>query len=437
MTTIDPISAAKEQAPAWAPVRIAVLVMILCAVYVVSMFLRGSVTVFAPDLARQLNIPPERLGFLSSVYFLSFAFAQIPVGIAIDRFGARLTIVGSTLVACLGCLWFAVATHAAEFGVARALMGIGCAALLMGPVTIYGLWFSTEKLSFVTGIQLGVGTIGSLSATAPLAFLVHTIGLQASFIAVASIGGAIALLVLLFVHNNPPDRPVRAAPRETFEASLRGVVEAARTPSAWRLLVIQFAAYPSFAAILTLWGGPWLADVYGMAIDQRGSLLFLLAGAQAIGLFLWGPTDRLIGSFKRPVMLGTTLSVGLLTIAAAIPLPREAIGIWLVAFGLTTAFLPVMVAHGRALFPDRLIGRGITFINVGTFAGAFFLQYAAGHVIGWFQERGADGRMISPALAYQAMFAMFAVILAIALVAYAGARDPRAEASGTARRGRA
>jgi MFS family permease len=38
------------------------------------------------------------LGFLTSVYFLSFALAQIPIGIAIDRFGARRTTVGSTAI---------------------------------------------------------------------------------------------------------------------------------------------------------------------------------------------------------------------------------------------------------------------------------------------------------------------------------------------------
>jgi MFS family permease len=394
----------------------------LCAIYVVSMFLRGSLAVFAPDLARDLGLAPAALGFLGSVYFLAFALAQIPVGIAIDRFGARWTIVASALIACLGCLLFALASQAATLILARALIGLGCAALFVGPVALYSQWFAAERLSTLTGVQLGVGTLGSLFATAPLAVLVGHAGWRLSFVAVALIGTAIAALVGLIAHDRPQ---CRHGQRESPAQILAGVGEAIRTPSALRLAVLQFAAYPSFATILTLWGGPWLADVYGMDLAARGQMLFILAAAQAIGLFLWGPSDRLSGSYKRPVIGGALVSVLLLGLAALVELPKAALAGWMVAFGLATAFLPVMVAHGRALFPDRLVGRGITLINVGTMAGVFVLQSLAGAIIGSFGPISRAGHAAYPGEAYRAVFALLAFVLAFALSLSAGARDPR------------
>jgi nitrate/nitrite transporter NarK len=409
----------------------AALIGVLCAIYVVSMFLR-SIAVFAPDLSRDLGLTPATLGLLGSVYFLAFALAQIPVGIAIDRFGARWTIIGSAVIACFGCVMFSLATQTTTLIASRALVGLGCAALFVGPVALYSQWFAADRLSTLTGIQLGVGTLGSLIATAPLAFLVGHVGWRLSFVAVAVIGAAITALVGLIVRDRPNHHRGNS---ETLAQVLAGVSEVARTPSALRLAFLQFAAYPSFATILTLWGGPWLADVYGMDLAQRGQTLFILAGAQAAGLFLWGPSDRLFGSYKRPIIAGVVCSLLLLALAAIVELPRAALSAWMVAFGLATAFLPVMVAHGRTLFPNRLVGRGITLINVGTMAGVFVLQSLAGAIIGRFEPITLAGHSAYPAEAYRAMFALLAVVLALALGVYAGALDPRERLAASAKIG--
>ena len=62
---------------------VAVLVAALVAIYNVSQFLRNSVGVIANDLARELDLSATEVGLLSSAFFLAFAAAQIPVGIAI------------------------------------------------------------------------------------------------------------------------------------------------------------------------------------------------------------------------------------------------------------------------------------------------------------------------------------------------------------------
>lgn len=75
---------------------------ILCLVYTVSQFLRSSTGVIAPNLSADLGLRPEGLGILSGAFFLSFALAQIPVGILLDRYGARVTMIGSVGIAIIG-----------------------------------------------------------------------------------------------------------------------------------------------------------------------------------------------------------------------------------------------------------------------------------------------------------------------------------------------
>src|ERR1700694_1114655 len=76
----------------------------LCALYAMSQFLRNSVGVIAPDLANDIQLSAAELGLLSSVYFLMFGLVQIPLGIALDRFGPKSCLFVSAAIAVAGCV---------------------------------------------------------------------------------------------------------------------------------------------------------------------------------------------------------------------------------------------------------------------------------------------------------------------------------------------
>jgi hypothetical protein len=101
-------------------------------------------------------------------------------------------------------------------------------------------------------------------------------------------------------------------------------------------------------------------------------------------------------------------------------LPAPALFPWFAAFGFCAAFTPVVIAHGRSLFPPHLVGRGITLFNTGTMAGGFVSQIVSGAVIELFPtQNGAY-----PLIAYQVVFLLQAAFVAIALVIYRKVPDP-------------
>src|SRR6186997_1697102 len=85
------------------------VVATLGLLYVVSQFLRNSVGVIAPTLATEIGLTPIEIGTLSSVYFLVFAATQLPLGVALDRFGPKMCMLISIGFTVLGCVLFAVA----------------------------------------------------------------------------------------------------------------------------------------------------------------------------------------------------------------------------------------------------------------------------------------------------------------------------------------
>ena len=65
----------------------------------------------AAPLATELGLGAGDLGLLTSVYFLTFAAAQIPIGILLDRYGPRRVQSTLLVVAALGSALFAVSDN--------------------------------------------------------------------------------------------------------------------------------------------------------------------------------------------------------------------------------------------------------------------------------------------------------------------------------------
>ena len=89
-----------------------VLVAALVSIYAISQFLRNSIGVIANDLARELDLTATQTGLLSSAFFFAFAAVQIPIGILIDRYGPKRTMLGTAVLTVLGTILFALASSA-------------------------------------------------------------------------------------------------------------------------------------------------------------------------------------------------------------------------------------------------------------------------------------------------------------------------------------
>ena len=398
------------------------LVGALVLIYCVSQFLRNSVGVIVPDLVAELHLSATEIGVLSSAFFFAFAGAQIPLGISLDRYGPKICMLVCAGVAIAGAALFAVAVSPAWLIAARVLMGIGSSCFLMAPLALYARRYGPDRFATLVGIQLGLGSFGTLLATAPLAYAVAAVGWRTTFLLVAAAILLIAMVVAIVVRDG--HRGGSDSPRESFRESIRGLMQALRTPSVGRLFFMQLATYSSFVLVVGLWGGPYLTHIYGYSLQARGQMLLLAAFAQIAGSMLWGPAERLFGSCKRPVLLGAALTVVTLAVIAVFGvLPEGSLAVWFVAIGAFTGYVTILIAHGRSLFPPHLLGRGLTILNIGTMFGVFLSQTVSGLVIDLFPS--ANGAYALDA--YRLVFALQAVFLVAAAVAYFGSRDPREE----------
>jgi MFS family permease len=99
--------------------------------YFLSYLFRVVNAVLAPDLAADIGVGPSALGLLTSVYFITFASFQLPLGVLLDRYGPRKTEAVLLMFAAIGAFLFSQADSLAGLVIGRAFIGFGVSACLM------------------------------------------------------------------------------------------------------------------------------------------------------------------------------------------------------------------------------------------------------------------------------------------------------------------
>ncbi len=87
--------------------------------YYLSYLYRTVNLVISPRLANDLSLTPDDLGFLTAVYFITFAAFQTPLGVMLDRYGPRRIQSALLLFAVAGSALFAIAEEFYLLAIAR------------------------------------------------------------------------------------------------------------------------------------------------------------------------------------------------------------------------------------------------------------------------------------------------------------------------------
>ncbi|MEX2642792.1 MAG: MFS transporter [Acetobacterales bacterium] len=395
----------------------------LCFANMLGQFYRTAMAVVAPELTRDVGIRPDELGFLTGAFFLMVAAMQVPVGILLDRIGPRLTMSGLLTLAVAGTLIFAAAGSMAVLALGRGLIGVGFSAVMMGSLVTFARWVSPAKFAMAASLVMGLGFLGGIAATIPLGLATVALGWRGAFVGMSGICGLGAVLVFLLVRDAPPGHPFHARVPEPVHKVLRGYLEVLRIRDVRFVAAMSFTTFASLLTVLGLWAGPYLYDVHGLDTVPRGKVLMAMAVAGMVGSFAYGPADRLLNSRKRVIQMASGLSIALLVTLGLLPHPGlPTAAVLLTLFCLLVPFSPVVVSHSRSLFPDRLVGRGMTTLNMVVFAGIFLIQWATGFLVDAFDKSPA-GQV--PEIAYRSVFLFLACAMSASLLVYSRAEDVR------------
>lgn len=386
----------------------------LFVAYLVSQFYRSFLAVLAPALKTDLGVDAATLSNAAGAWFLAFAFAQFPVGIWLDRFGPRRTSGWLlTVGAGGGGVLFAMADGPEMLIAAMALIGIGCAPILMAGMVIFARRYAPARFATLSGAMIGFGSLGNVLGAAPLAWAVDAYGWREVLLALSAATGAIGV-GLLVVISDPP------LLRTPGDKAFRGLLEVLRLPAMKFLIPLAVFNYAVSAGIRGSWAGPYLGDVHGMDAIGIGNATLWMALAMVAGNFIVGPLSNRLGTIKGVVLPMNGAGVGC-TLALALSDPSAGTAVILFALiGLFGASYALLMAHAKTHMPLHLTGRGVTMMNFFGIGGVGLGQIITGKIHSF-----ATAESAAPGIAYDAVFGYYGVALALALFIYAFSSDVR------------
>lgn len=359
------------------------------------MFRTISALIAAP-LTAEFALTAGSLGLLTSAYFFTFAAAQLPIGVLLDRYGPRRVQSFLLLSAAGGAALFAMSESFLSLLLGRALIGLGVAAALTAGLKATVLWFPAERIPFVNGWMVMLGALGSVTATTPSEWLLAWIGWRGLFewLAAATLVTAAAIYVLV-----PEVTPSSSIGNGQVLGGLRRIYS---DPRFWQLAPLSATTIGTVWALQGLWAAPWLSDVEGLDRARLVNYLFAMAMALSVGALLLGMVvTRLRKRNVEPRVVFGLVAALFITVQIALilrwPLPSYILWCAVAAVGGMTVLSYAIVAE---YFPKDLTGRANAALNVFHIGGAFLVQGLTGAIIGYFSVEAAH----HPLFAYQAAF---------------------------------
>jgi len=353
------------------------MLLALSCAFTLSQAFRTVAAIMGPPLAGQLQLSPQQLGLWAAAYHFAFGVMQLVMGISLDLFGVRRTILAAFPMAVAGAALSARADSYAVLMLAQMLIGTGCAPAFLVCTVFIARHFRADRFTAVSGMVLSIGSIGVLATATPLAWLIEISSWRWGFVAltVASLLSWVAIWSL--VHEPATPATPASGERPAPWLALREMFALFRLPHTAGLVAYAAVAYAGFITLRGLWLGPLLVERHGFSLVQSGNVALAMTLASMISPTVFGRLDP--GGARRIKWLLFFALLATLVVGTMGLLQLAWVDVTLaVTFGLLSGYGVLQYGYVRDAYPEAVRGRALSLFTMAMFLGISLMQWASG-----------------------------------------------------------
>lgn len=398
------------------------MLLALIGGFALSQAYRTLAGILSVPLMEHFALSPQRMGLIAAAFHYAFGAMQLIMGIGIDVFGIRRTILLAFPLTVAGSALSALAPSASWLLVGQILIGIGCAPAFLVCTVFVARYFPPQRFAAVSGLALGLGGLGLIFTGTPLAWLVQQWGWRTGFGVLSGLSLLAWLVIFWRVHepasasqDDMHDRPQRPS----LWAALRGYGVLLRMPHTAGILALVFVGYSSFITLRGLWLAPYLGDRFGQSLIFSGHVALALSVIALFSPSLFGRLDP-GSSRKRRVLLmrAPWLTASLFLVLASAHNLHTAVAA-ILCIAIMSGYAVWQYADVRAAYPSDMTGRAMALFTMSMFLGIACVQTLTGAAASWALTQGLDP--------YRMVFFCTAGLLALGCSAYIVLPKPRDE----------
>ncbi len=363
------------------------MLLVLISGFALSQAYRTVTAIFAQDLQADFGLSASSLGLFAGLFALAFGAVQLFMGVGIDLYGLRRTVLVTAPLGILGAALSAWSPSYSWLMAGQVLIGLGCAPAFLACTVFIARNFAASQFALVSGISLGLGGIGMLFTGTPLAWLVERHGWRSGFAVLAVLSVLSWLLIAWKVHE--PEDGTRTAPRQSWPAAIREFGALLTMPYSWGILALGLVSYASFLALRGLWLGPLLMERQGWSLVASGNLALVVSLISLVSPGLFGRLDP--GPLRRRRWLVATTVMMALLYAALGLLHAAWLNVALIIVIVTLSGCSgLQYANARSSYPPEATGRAMALLTMAMFLGAALMQWLTGLLASWAPRYGFD-----------------------------------------------
>ena len=372
------------------------LVLIFC--YLVAWLDRMAINMTIPFIAKDLNIGPDKMGWILSAFFLGYALFQIPGGLLADKFGPRKVIM-------VALSWWSVFT--ALTGMTSSLINMLTIRLLFGigegifPASVWkvlGSWFTKKNRTTANALVISAIAMGPALTPLILAPLIARYGWRFCFYFLGILGIICVLLAKRYIYNTIHEGPsVSQSEKDEFEIDLKSQeanIEKSLEHTTFKNLIKEpmLWAFSIFGLFYNVGMYGWLTwlptylikvknlDLTSMAFAASIPFIFATIGCMSAGFI----SDKYFRG-KRKILIVVCSFTGSLCLFLFTNIDNVTAYMIMQCIAGFTLFMAASAfwALPLTILPTKLMGAGSGFINTGGQIGGFVTNIIIGYVITW------------------------------------------------------
>ncbi|MFM9927936.1 MFS transporter [Variovorax sp. H27-G14] len=392
----------------------AAMLVALASAFALSQAFRTVGAMMATPLSGYFGLTPQQLGIWAGTFHFAFGIMQLAMGVSIDMFGVRRTVLTAFPLAVAGAVLCAMAPNYHALLIGQALIGVGCAPAFLACTVFIARHFDASRFTAMSGLVMSMAGLGIVFTGTPLALLIEAASWRAGYAVLA--GFAVLSWVVIFWRVREPARAAahdetQAAPaeRQSLGKAVRELLPLFAMPHTLGLICFACVSYAAFITLRGLWLGPVLHDRHGLSLVASGNVALVMTVAGMISPALFGRMDP-GGARRAHWMTGCALAGALMFAAMALTNSR-AVDIGLpIAYGLLSGYSVLQYAYTKTSYPAAMTGRAMALLNMAMFLGVSLMQWTTGVAASWAVAHGAEP--------FRAVFLTVAGMLAAGTLAF-------------------
>ena len=380
MSALPDSPAQSEAAMPWLPL------LTLVSAFALSQSFRTVTAMMATGFQQDFGLSTRELGFFSATFAFSFGLSQFVIGIALDFYGLRRTWLCTFPLAILGAITSALAPNYTLLLLGQVLIGIGCSPAFVVCTLFIARRFPVQRFAAISGVAMGMGGLGLVLTSTPLAWLIDVSSWRVGFAVLAGL----ACVSWLLVHSQLHDGLTNAHHRpESLGQALRGFGALFLLPQTWGILALALVNYASFLTLRGLWLGPLLMHRHGMSLVQTGNVALVVSVLSLFTPALFGHFDPGPAQRRHWIVWSVLAMTSVFALMAFLPLGWVDVG-GMLALSVISGAGILQYANVRASYSAEMSGRAMAVFTMAMFLGVAFVQSLSGLAASWSQALGQD-----------------------------------------------